>query len=388
MKKFPFIMLIGISQCLSAQTYKQIEKIDPDLVVEARKLLCQGKMNEAIISYSDLIECEKALRSAGRSVDGNHVAEYAYVLALNGFYDGALVNIDLARNLHASTADFFTGQILKVMGYDELAQGFDSKATPPDWIAGSYQVLYDRFRSAASIDVSDYSASLQRANTLSSSGQDIQALVILESLGRQFPKYYLPWVSQSALWEIFENVSYAAKTLSTGLSLYSEDGSEKRKVYADHLSSLEQQLYAIGSSKWKSFLNKYEPRPMLYVGGSAGKGFFSINSRLGVYTNNNISLSANIGYAYSGSSSFSIGLSGYKTWGVFLAGFGISDSVSKDSNTFSVSPLAGLSFLDKSGNSSYDITLSLDLSFSKGAHLGYTLSFGRTFYFDFKGFKK
>ena len=50
--------------------------------------------------------------------------------------------------------------------------------------------------------------------------------------------------------------------------------------------------------------------------------------------------------------------------------------------------MTGLSFLNKNGNASYDITLSVDFPIGKGTKVGYTVSFGRTFYFDIKGKKQ
>lgn len=391
MRKFFILLLIGFSPYLSAQSVFDsfnIRKNDVSAIVEARKQLCQGNINEAIVLYSTLIENEKSLRNGGRSVNGDYVAEYAYVLALSGLYDGALMNIDLARSLHAPTADFFTGQVLKVIGYKELGEGFDAKATVPEWIRGSYMTLNEKYKTQASMDVSEYSASLQRANILSAAGQEIQALIIFESLEKQYPRYYLPFVCESTMWEKFGNLSFAQSSLSHGLSLYPDDGSEKHKNYATHLAGLENQLYRTGESKWNALINKYEPRPMLYIGGSAGKNLFSLNSRIGLYTNNRFTASANIGYTYSGGSSFSIGASCYKTWGFFMAGLGINEMLAKNNNLFTISPMTGLSFLNKDGNSSYDITLSIDFPFAKDAKVGYTLSFGRTFYFDFKGFKK
>lgn len=390
-KLLSIILLIGNVSYVMAQgalSAYNIGKSDASLIVESRKYLCQGNIDEAILSYSHLLEQEKALRNGGRTVNGDYVAEYAYVLALSGLYDGALMNIDLARSLHAPTADFFTGQILKVIGYKELGEGFEAKSTAPDWIRNSYNTLYERYKTEVTMDVSDYSASLQRANTLSSSGQEIQALIIFESLGKQYPRYYLPFVCQSTMWEKFGNLSYAQNRLSHGLSLYPDDGSDKRKNYANHLAKIENQLYRTGESKWNALISKYEPRPMLYVGGSAGKNLFALNSRIGLYTNNRFTATANIGYTYSGASSFIIGASCYKTWGFFLAGLGINEMLSKNANVFTISPMTGLSFLNKDGNSSYDITLSIDFPIGKDTKVGYTLSFGRTFYFDFKGFKK
>lgn len=395
MKKLILLFLvIGIPSCLYAQGLiaslksKKVESAVSTSIVDARKQLCQGNLNEAIVSYSKIIEAEKESRNGGRAVNGDYVAEYAYVLALSRLYDGALINIDLARGLQAKTADFFTGQILKVIGYKESGEGFESKTTAPEWISSAYLELNERYKSEAVMDVSDYSASLQRANTLSSSGQEIQALVILESLGKQYPRYYLPLVCKSSMWENMGNLSYAQKSLSQALTLYPDDGTEKRQEYANHLSKLEKQLYQTGESWWERFLRKHEPRPMLYVGGSAGKGFFSLNSRLGVYTNRRFTASLNFGYTYSGASSFNIGASCYKTWGVFLAGIGFNEMFANESNVFTLSPMAGLSFLNKNGNSSYDITVSVDFPFVEEMSVGYSISFGRTFYFDFNGFKK
>ena len=125
------------------------------------------------------------------------------------------------------------------------------------------------------------------------------------------------------------------------------------------------------------------PKLMTYVGASAAKDMYSLNGRMGLYTSNKFSASLNVGLNYAGEKfSGSIGVSGYKAWGIFVCGLGITDMFGKDMNTFSLTPSVGLSFLNKRQTSSFDITLSGYVPFSSDQEFSYSISIGKTIYFD------
>ena len=116
---------------------------------------------------------------------------------------------------------------------------------------------------------------------------------------------------------------------------------------------------------------------------------YSLNGRMGVYTSNKFSASLNVGLNYANEKFYgSIGISGYKTWGIFVGGLGITDMFGKDSNTFSLTPSVGLSFLNKKQNSSFDIMVNGYIPFSSEQKFSYSISIGKTIYFDLNGLLK
>ena len=83
-----------------------------------------------------------------------------------------------------------------------------------------------------------------------------------------------------------------------------------------------------------------------------------------------------------------IGLSAYKAFGVFVVGLGVNQQFAKEANVFSLAPSVGLSFLNKSQTSSFDVTLNGYVPFSSDQEFSYSISVGKTIYFDLNGILK
>lgn len=131
------------------------------------------------------------------------------------------------------------------------------------------------------------------------------------------------------------------------------------------------------------------PKMMTYVGAGIAKDMYSLNGRMGVYTSNKFSASLNIGLNYASEQfSGSIGVSAYKAWGVFVGGLGVTEMFSKEQNTFSLTPSIGLSFLNKSQTSSFDVMVNGYIPFSSDQKFSYSISVGKTIYFDLNGLLK
>ena len=139
------------------------------------------------------------------------------------------------------------------------------------------------------------------------------------------------------------------------------------------------------NASWlKKLLGMAPPKMMAYIGASAAKDFYSLNGRMGLYTSNKFSASLNVGLNYASEQfSGSLGLSAYKAWGIFFAGLGISDVFSKDNDTFSITPSIGITLMNKTQTSSLDIMLSGYIPLSKDGKFSYSISIGKTIYFDF-----
>ena len=163
-----------------------------------------------------------------------------------------------------------------------------------------------------------------------------------------------------------------------------------KQIFLNHLSKVNELKAKFENASWlKRLLGVNPPKLMTYVGASAAKDMYSLNGRVGLYTSNKFSASLNVGVNYASEEfSGSIGVSGYKVWGIFVGGLGITDMFGKDTNTFSLTPSIGLSFLDKSQTSSFDIMVNGYIPFSSEQKFSYSISIGKTIYFDLNGLLK
>lgn len=349
----------------------------------------QCDINKALQSYSFSVNFVQEQRNGGKGVNGELLAEYAYALALHHDFEAALVNIDRARIVGTKYGDFYAAQILTLMGYTETAQQLMKQAKIPDWINGIYQGLNEKKRTTVSINRDAPETALKRANKLAANKQTIQAMALFEELAAIYAKTYIIYVDYSTVWESLGYYAYAAHLLQKGIGLM-EDQDENRQIFENHLTKVNQQKARFENASWmKRILGMNPPKMMVYIGASAAKDYYSLNGRAGLYTSNKFSASLNVGLNYASEEfSGSIGLSAYKAWGVFVGGLGITDMISKESNSLSLTPSVGLSFLNKNQTSSFDIMVNGYVPFSSEQKFSYSISIGKTIYFDLNGLLK
>lgn len=356
---------------------------------EALGLLLADRIPEAVIAYSEAIDLARNDRTVGSGIDGDLIGEYAYALALNHDFEAALVNIDRSRALSAVYKDFYASQVLFIMGFNNASAVLGARADIPPSMAGSYAVLSGKYAMRAHVSGLAPSESLTRANQLAARGQSIQAIALYEELMEAFPAEPLIFISASTVWESLGQYEYASLLLGKGISLTPQTANTRDRVATlnSHLYELNHvQHQAQEPQSWfkENVIGDQPPRLMAYGGSTIASGMFSLNARLGMMTSKQYSASLNTGLNFSGGSmSGSIGISAYKTWNVFVFGAGINDMFSKGSNVLSLSPSVGLSFPDKDRSSSFDIMLNLYVPFSSKASMNYSLSIGKTFYFDY-----
>lgn len=359
---------------------------------QCREWILGGSFDEAVGGYAALIEAEKAARNETAGVDEDLLAEYAYALALAGYYDGAVVNMDRARLLGKKDTDFYTAQILSLMNYPELADIFwttEHSQAAPAWVASSYKSLAEKHKGTPVIGGSDPDTAFRRANELASRKQYVQSVVIYQELADNFPDNSIIHVGFSTVLEDMKKLSPAAKELQKGIALLSPEQTGASSAFSAHLVSLNNQINAMDSKTWfERILDEYEPSTIIYAGGAAGSDVFSLTGRLGLYTNTKTSGSINIGYSYASSNhAFNIGLSAYQTLGRMVFGLGINEAISSSDDVFSITPAVGLTFMNKDKDASYDILLNYMIPVKSGYPTTLVVSFGRTFYFTYKGKK-
>lgn len=392
------VLIACMSLPMSAQSLSQllIGSIETRVSeVQARSLLLQGRIHEAVVSYSSCIEQAKENINGSKGVDPDLLAEYAYALALNQDYEPALLYIDRARALNAKYGNYYAGQILTVMGYEQTALEFLRTVIAPSWIAPSASMLNSRYALTPIINHDQPADALRRANSLVATNQHIQAVALYEELMATYPSAYVIPASYSTLWEQMGCYAKAAELLRRGIRLMpSDEASGSLQAYSQHLTGLEAKTSEGGGIR---HIVGTGQGIMYYVGASAANDMFSLNFREGVYTNTRFSMAFNMGLSFGNDMMIgNLGLSMYKTWNWFMGGFSVddqfsinfSDKSSSSKHNWSISPIVGLSFLSKSGNSSFDITYGFALPFSSDGMIRSSFSIGQTFYFDIKGKKK
>ena len=356
---------------------------------ECHSSLKQGNVVNALSNYSKAIEHIQKDRNSGLGVSGDLLAEYSYALALHHDFEAALMNIDRARIVGTKYGDFYAAQVLTLMRYTDAAQKLMKQAKVPDWINGVYQELNEKYQTTASINRDAPEIALKRANKLAANRQTIQAIALFEELAAIYPKTYIIYVDYSTVWESLGNYAYAAELLQKGIGLM-ENQDENRHIFENHLAKINEQKGSFENVSWlKRLLGMNPPKMMTYVGAGIAKDMYSLNGRMGVYTSNKFSASLNIGLNYASEQfSGSIGVSAYKAWGVFVGGLGVTEMFSKEQNTFSLTPSIGLSFLNKSQTSSFDVMVNGYIPFSSDQKFSYSISVGKTIYFDLNGLLK
>ncbi len=215
-------------------------------------------------------------------------------------------------------------------------------------------------------------------------------MALFEELAAIYPDTYIIYVDYSTVWESLGYYAYAAHLLQKGIDKMPKEEIENKEIFQNHLTKVNQMKAGFENASWlKRLLGMNPPKMMLYVGASAAKDLYALNGRWGLYTSNKFSASLNVGANYASDQfSGSVGVSAYKAWGIFVGGLGIADQFGKDTNVLSLTPSIGLTFLNKSQTSSFDITLSGYVPFSSDQKFSYSISIGKTIYFDLNGLLK
>lgn len=354
-----------------------------NLTYEAQFSLKQGDVNKALVAYSQAVELTQTQRNGGKGVKGDLLAEYAYTLALHHDFEAALMNIDRARMVGTKYGNFYAAQILTLMGYNDAAGQLIRQAKVPDWINGIYQGLNEKYKTTASINRDAPDVALKRANKLAATRQTIQAMALFEELAAIYPNTYIIYVDYSTVWESQGYYAYAAQLLQKGIGLMPKEQSENRQVFQNHLTKVNTQMAMFENASWiKRLLGMDPPKLMTYAGASLAEDSYMFNGRMGLYTSKRFSTSLNIGLGYVGGQfSGDVGVSAYKTWGIFVGGIGLADRFSTNDNTFNLTTSAGLSFLNKKQTSSFDVMVTGYFPFTGGG-CSYSISIGKTIYFD------
>lgn len=346
---------------------------------EARAAVIAGEFDEAIYAYSNIIAKQSAKRAQGKQVDPELVSEYAFVLALTGAQEAAIVNIDIALNLSepSPVMCFYLASIFKLTGFPEFSSPYESHAKVPDWLKNHSEQLIATNLAPTLIFVGNESEAAANITKCLTEQRLVQALCYSTVLTRQNPDMQIGWLLQSTVLEKMRLYEMALNSFRKGIE-HSElpiPGMDEQMKY------LTEKAEKNGNRgiAWKTMST------MFSAGISCSNGNFMINGRYGVY-NGPLSFTANVSFSIPKHGKFTsyYGASMYYNIGKFFCGLG----VGLQGSTFNLNPTIGLSFANKKRTSSFDISLSYYIPFSKDSNLTMAFSIAKTFYFKSKRGKK
>jgi len=352
------------------------------LVNVPRTLILAGQIPHAIQEYAQLVnknETNSALLS-----------EYAYVLALCGVYDGALMNLDRAKvqGTFSGNDYFYAGQVFALMGYNQPAKNFLNKSSVPQWIYPKYNEYYQKYKSHLSFSQNESMKNLfDRANYLTLNGMDFQSIALYEQILEKKPDLYLFHIGYSITLEKVGLNKLAADELESGIALMGDTPQfdKPKKAFQQRLINLRQkpENADIPKVKVSQKQDTFSPQTMLYLGGMLSENNMAFNSQIGLYLTNSFNAALNLGISgNSAATNFNIGLYGYERLAkVIVLGLGLNYQAGSGSNLFNVAPTLGLSFVNKKRNSSWDIFFNDYYPLKQGGKSMYGFSVGKSFYF-------
>lgn len=363
-----------------------------DIAIEkARDYLISEKISDAIIAYSLPVKI---------SSDPSLISEYAYALALGGFYDAALIQLDRLWSIDQTSADvnYFSAQIFALMGYNELASEFwkeSATSRKPVWIAASklsilLQKNKRKYPVSAILNQEEIKANFKRANELASDDSYFQALALFQEIVNQYPNEFLPYVGFSITLEKIGALEKSVQILKKGISSIPDDAEHKeiRQILEQRTVTIKQKIKPLPESTTLQLHQIKMPevngfQMMAYAGGMLASSYSNLSLRYGYFVSGESNISADFGLSKtktSGSSS-NLGFSYYSRKNIFVAGVGLQATFRDGTSALYYKISVGLSFMNKKRSASYDIFIDGNKGFNKIAPTIINLSIGRSIYF-------
>lgn len=257
---------------------------------EARRAVLEGKPAQAVVLYASL-----AKNTAGASLR----AEYAYALALSGFVEPALIQLDFARQTHENAPEvwFFASRIFRILGQTSLAEelwpAIRKKEEIPKWIRGSADEVEQSAadKVAFSPKAFDGKAAVQflRANQKLSQGFHFQSVMAFQKMIEKYPGDYLARTAYSIALEKIHAYRLAAEEAKKAQDL--APTKEDRLMLAGRITAIQESaknLYLQGERQHaEAKLSPRKKRWLAYGGGQVtsveGGSASSLNFRLGKF---------------------------------------------------------------------------------------------------------
>ncbi|MRR23058.1 tetratricopeptide repeat protein [bacterium] len=387
----PAVAFYGRDNCDGDKMSKETPDRPGPALDAARALVIAEDFGRAVSAYAVLV------RKDSSNVLLN--AEYAYALALNGIYDGALARLDRIWRPGANTAvvDFFTSQVFALMGYETLAVEVGKKieaGSVPDWIASDASDLLlkysDRNPSDNMTEGGDVVTDFRRANRLAAQNYNLMAVAMFEGIITAYPGEYLPYVGSSIALEKAGLDEQAVAAVEKALAILGDgpENQETRQVLQNRLTEMKMRTVsggrnAVAAAAAKKGSETSGRRMLAYAGGMISPSYLSLNGRFGTFISGSGSLSADLGITRSGGAmSLNLGAMNYFRQRIFAGGYGLNLGFGGGSTAVNVKVSVGLSIMNKNSRASWDIFLDGQQPIApKGATTTVGLSIGRSVYF-------
>lgn len=342
---------------------------------QARELLKKQDFSGAVAAY-------KAIPKG--SSDAGLVAEYAYSLALLGFTDLALTQLDRAFIEDAASAEvlYFGSSVLLAMGLEEAAQEISRPA--PVWMANSRTALENL---EPERELGDFEGELASANLLMTQMRYVSASVRFKRITEKYPDEGIAWAGYAIALEKMGAYRAAARAVEKDIEL-SEPEEQSMKVKTAYKSELESQPPLKSLRANRALQGRY----LAFMGGSlnrtSGNTVSNLNVRMGKFFTNRFDAALNAGVVSGNISSSQDGVNAgasaryHQPLPLALPLNGtIGLRLSYDpapSDNFSIYFSPGLSYFlsDSSIDLFLDIALSGPLKNSQTLSLGYSVYFG------------
>lgn len=373
-----------LNSALGKAVVKNESQLFNELTVEnARNAIVNENFDDAIYIYNIIITNQKQQRTLGNRVNPDILAEYAYVLALAGAQQSAWINADLSQNLQSPSGYtlYLIGSILKLTGLEYFAYPYMEHTKQPNWLNGKGQYFLEKYNCRNLLSVPKYQDAVTQITKFLSDSRFIEALAYSSRLTELYPNLPSSWLLQSSVLQKMGFYTYALQSYQKGISL---NGNGSMSGMTEQLASLQKK-----SDKSGNEISVYQIRNMIYGGLSYVNKTTSITGRWGVYSGP-ISCSATFSVGIPdggdvGDVSINCGMSCYYNYGCIFMGLGVSDNFVGSTDTITISPTIGLSFINSSRSSSIDVSLSWNIPCRKGMSSSLGISIGKTFYFNFNG---
>ncbi len=357
----------------------------------AREYVIAEDFDKAVSAYASLVRKDTANVSLN--------AEYAYALALNGIYDGALARLDRIWRPGANNPDveFFASQVFALMGYETLAVEVGKKiaaGSVPNWISSSASDLLIKYSDPNPADNmtegGDVVTDFRRANRLAAQNYNLMAAAMFEGIITAYPGEYLPWLGSSIALEKAGLYDQSAEAVEKALAIVGD--SQENQATRQLLENRRTEIRMKSSSGTKAASSivaavtgsESKGRRMLaYAGGMISPSYLSLVGRVGTFISGAGSLSADLGITRSnGSTSLNLGAMNFFRQRIFAGGYGLNVGFGGGSTALNLKVSVGLSIMTRNNKASWDIFLDGQQPVvPKGSTTTVGLSIGRSVYF-------
>lgn len=354
----------------------------------ARNNLVTGNISEAISAYSRILAKDTA--------NSLLISEDAYALAVGGFYDAALIRMDRIWNIGCGAnpeVNFYVAQALALMGYDDIANEFWNNVKylkAPSWISSEIKNLSDKFKRKQSGYIllsGDLKSDFKRANELAFNRKYFEAIILFDELTKKYPNVVPPYLGYAITLERAGAYTNASKVIDRIDSIIGDNPkySDLKSTLANHQSVIRKHVSLQGVQgqmlgQPKAMVGERPPM-MAYLGGTIMPSSFYMSGKLGYFMTDNFNASMDVGLSrVSQTTSSSLGLSMYAHRKTFVWGLGLQSNYS-DALSLSYKASVGLSFMNKSRTSSFDVLWDCNIGLSSGNPVTLGLSIGKSFYF-------